>query len=111
VEFIFAPKILHGRMEDGFDTNRYEGTLTLRGQAGLVYAGKLTKEPASIRKSEVKILRSTGFDDGEILVINQVTAYFNYADRTVFGLSINTCGDVIGLAPRNNENSDDRNHD
>ena len=97
-------------IKNGFEAGRYEGILTAREEAGLFYAGKLTKDPASIDESEVEKLRTAGFDDGEILEINQVTAYFNYANRTVLGLGVDTSGDVLGLAPRNNENPDDWNH-
>ena len=45
--------------------------------------------------------------DGEILEINQVVSYFNYANRTVLGLGVSTKGDIIGLSPNN---SDDENH-
>jgi len=55
-------------------------------------------------------LRQAGFSDGEILEINQVTAYFNYANRTVLGLGCSTMGDVIGLSPNNSDDPDDWNH-
>ena len=97
-------------IKNGFEAGSYEGFLTGKEEAGLSYAGKLTKAPAKIDESEVEKLRDAGFDDGEILEINQVTAYFNYANRTVLGLGINSSGDVLGLAPRNNENPDDWNH-
>ena len=44
-------------------------------------------------------MRAAGFDDGEILEINQVVAYFAYANRTVQGLGVTTRGDVLGLSP------------
>ncbi|MDH3805707.1 MAG: alkylhydroperoxidase, partial [Gammaproteobacteria bacterium] len=48
---------------------------------------------------DIEDLRGAGFDDGEILELNQVTAYFAYANRTVLGLGIDTDGDIIGLSP------------
>mgnify|MGYP003673054682 CR=1 FL=1 len=51
-----------------------------------------------------------GWNDGEILEINQVTAYFAYANRTVLGLGCSTQGDIIGLSPNNNDDPDDWGH-
>jgi hypothetical protein len=42
-------------------------------------------------------------DDGEILEVNQVTAYFAYANRTVLGLGVTTEGDVLGLSPNDSD--------
>jgi len=76
----------------------------------LGYAAMLTLTPSKVPEEAIKALRSAGFKDGEILEINQVTAYFNYANRTVLGLGCNTDGDVIGLSPDNTDNPDDWNH-
>jgi uncharacterized protein YciW len=67
--------------------------------AALDYVRKLTESPAKISDSEIRSLRNVGWEDGEILEINQVTAYFNYANRTVLGLGINTDADILGLSP------------
>jgi uncharacterized peroxidase-related enzyme len=67
--------------------------------AALEYVRKLTESPAEISDSEIRSLRSVGWEDGEILEINQVTAYFNYANRTVLGLGINTDADILGQSP------------
>ena len=71
------------------------------------YAGKLTNFPGMISQSDVKKLRDSGFNDGEILEINQVVSYFCYANRTVTGLGVNTRGDILGLSP--NESADPEN--
>lgn len=67
--------------------------------AALNYADALTAAPAFMDKEEVEELRAAGWDDGAILEINQVTAYFAYANRTVLGLGVTTEGDVLGLSP------------
>lgn len=67
--------------------------------AALEYATRLTRAPADMTREDVDGLRSAGWDDGEILEINQVVAYFNYANRTVQGLGVSTDGDVLGLSP------------
>jgi uncharacterized peroxidase-related enzyme len=84
--------------------------LDAREQAAMRYAELLTRHPADMAETDVKALRTAGWDDGEILEINQVTAYFCYANRTVLGLGCSTEGDVIGLSPNNNDDPDDWNH-
>ena len=79
-------------------------------QAAMRYAEKLTKTPMRVDEADVAALRRAGWDDGEILEINQVTAYFAYANRTVLGLGCSTEGDIIGLSPGNNDDPDDWNH-
>ncbi len=74
------------------------------------YARKLTIDPAALRPADIQSLRDAGFEDGAILEINQVCAYFSYANRTVLGLGCSTKGDVLGLSPGNSENPDDWNH-
>ncbi len=71
---------------------------------------KLTNEPAAIDLSDIDELRQDGFDDGEILEINQVSAYFAYANRTVLGLGIDTEGDIIGLSPGDSDDTTNWSH-
>ena len=77
---------------------------------GLIYAEQLTVNPAALTEDLVIQLRSAGFSDGEILEINQIAAYFNYANRTVLGLGCSTDGDILGLSPNNSDNPDDWSH-
>ncbi|ATG36149.1 putative peroxidase-related protein enzyme [Phaeobacter piscinae] len=79
-------------------------------RAGMVYARKLTEAPAAVIEADINALRAAGLDDGQILEINQVTAYFSYANRTVLGLGCSTKGDVLGLSPNNSENPEDWGH-
>ena len=78
--------------------------------AGLVYVKKLTVDQGEMSADDIEALRVAGFEDGEILEINQVTAYFAYANRTVLGLGINTDGDIIGLSPGDNTDPDNWSH-
>lgn len=78
--------------------------------AAMSYARKLTETPAEMTEADVAALRTAGWDDGEILEINQVCAYFAYANRTVLGLGCSTKGDVLGLSPNNSDNPDDWGH-
>ena len=76
----------------------------------LGYAAALTRDPSSVTEAMIEGLRAAGYDDGEILEINQVTAYFAYANRTVLGLGVNTDGDVIGLSPGDSSDPDNWSH-
>lgn len=74
------------------------------------YAQILTEAPADLDESIIQQLRDAGYDDGEILEINQVSAYFSYANRTVLGLGCSTDGDIIGLSPNNSDDPNDWSH-
>ena len=64
--------------------------------AFLNYARKLTVDVANMQRSDYEALRAAGCDDGEILEVNQVCAYFNYSNRLLNGLGVTTEGDVVG---------------
>ena len=84
--------------------------LTPREKLALTYTRQLTLRPGEMTASLIEELRSSGFEDGEILEINQVVAYFNYANRTVLGLGTSTDGDILGLSPGNSQDPDDWHH-
>ena len=84
--------------------------LTAAEKAALVYAKALTLKPGAMREDMIEALRTEDYTDGGILEINQVTAYFAYANRTVTGLGCSTKGDVLGLSPGNSDNPDDWGH-
>jgi len=83
---------------------------TEREQSGLVYAHKLTRTPGQIEASDIDTLRSSGFSDAEILELNQVAAYFAYANRTVSGLGVNTENEVLGKSPTTGDDSSGWSH-
>ena len=64
--------------------------------AMLQYAEKLTLTPSDMEKSDIDALKSTGFDDGQILEANQIIGYFNYVNRSLNGLGVTTQGDIVG---------------
>lgn len=76
----------------------------------LDYAKTLTLYPSALNSEILNAMRELNWSDGEILEINQVAAYFNYANRTVLGLGVNTNGDDMGLSPNNSDDIDDWNH-
>ncbi len=81
-----------------------------REKLALTYTRQLTLRPGEMTASLIEELRGSGFEDGEILEINQVVAYFNYANRTVLGLGTSTDGDILGLSPGNSQDPDDWHH-
>jgi uncharacterized peroxidase-related enzyme len=64
--------------------------------AFLNYARKLTADVGGMVKADFDALRAAGCEDGEILEVNQVCAYFNYSNRLLNGLGVTTEGDAIG---------------
>ncbi|WP_309571959.1 peroxidase-related enzyme [Deinococcus sp.] len=82
------------------------GGLDPREQAMLAYARALTLTPAETTAGHVHAMRGAGLSDGEILEVNQVTAYFAYANRTVLGLGVTTDGDILGLSPNSGDGDD-----
>ena len=78
--------------------------------AALEYARQLTQNPGALHEGNVTSMRKAGYSDGEILEINQVSAYFNYANRTVLGLGCTIEGDILGLSPNNSKDTQDWGH-
>ncbi|MEM9546299.1 MAG: peroxidase-related enzyme [Bacteroidota bacterium] len=79
--------------------------------AGCDYARMLTLDHTSITEDTINELRANGLDDGEILEINQVVSYFNYVNRMVVGLGVNTDGDILGLSPGNSDDAENWTHE
>jgi len=74
------------------------------------YAKKLTLKLQDICEDDVIEMKQAGYDDGEILEVNQVIAYFNYANRTVLGLGVELETDNIGLSPNDNDDEENWGH-
>ena len=99
------------QIRSAIDTNNIgNAPLENRQKTAMEYARKLTDNPGSIREESIEKMRADGYKDGEILEINQVCAYFSYANRTVLGLGCSTKGDVLGLSPNNNDDPNDWGH-
>ena len=93
----------HGSFDSVFDAAQitalhYTRTLTL------------AAHDQSLLREHVLRMRAAGLDDGCVLEINQVVAYFNYANRTVLGLGVTTTGDVLGLSPNSAADPGDWSH-
>ena len=91
-------------------TGVFEAIVDASVQQMLAYAELLTQAPQTVCEADIDKLRKAGLDDGQILEVNQVVAYFAYANRTVLGLGCSTKGDVIGLSPGNSDDPDDWGH-
>lgn len=98
----FKMAIINNDLKNYFDKKYFKGC---------DYAKKLTLHHNDIKKKDIEDLRQVGFSDGEILEINQVASYFNYVNRIVVGLGVDTQGDILGLSPNNNDDPDHWNHD
>ena len=99
------------QIRSAIDTNKIEeAPLENWQKTAMEYARKLTHNPGSISEESIEKLRADGYTDGEILEINQVCAYFSYANRTVLGLGCSTKGDILGLSPNNNDDPNDWGH-
>ena len=84
---------VHSALVAGHPEQTFQG----KELALLRYAGKLTTAVAGIEKADIDAMNAVGCDDGEILEVNQVCAYFNYSNRLLNGLGVTTQGDVIGF--------------
>jgi uncharacterized peroxidase-related enzyme len=62
----------------------------------LAYAERLTVDVAGIDEAAFRACVDAGASHGEILEVNQVTAYFNYSNRLLNGLGVTTEGDRLG---------------
>lgn len=56
----------------------------------LDFAVKVTTRPREMSRSDIKMLRETGFSDEDILDAAQTVGYFNYINRVM---------DALGIAP------------
>jgi len=103
------PKLFSEIMES-ISKNQFIPSFDQKFAQGFSYAKKLTLTHSEISKNDIFELRKSGYDDGEILEINQLVSYFNYVNRTVVGLGVNTDGDILGLSPNENDDPDNWNH-
>lgn len=62
--------------------------ITERDRMMLEYAVKLTLEPWNMIHADVQRLREAGFEDADILDINQITGYFAFVNRLADGLGV-----------------------
>lgn len=95
---------------DAIENNTLDQVYNEKELAALDYARELTQYPEEIKEETIQNLREVGWNDGEILEINQVVSYFAYANRTVQGLGVSTQGDILGLSPKSDEEGNWNHH-
>jgi uncharacterized peroxidase-related enzyme len=61
----------------------------------LDYVDKLTKKPMEVKKTDLDILKDSGYSDEDILNINLITCYFNFVNRIALGLGVELSYDEI----------------
>ena len=84
---------IHAALQAGEPQRVFSG----KDLALLEYAAKLTVNVSGMEKTDIDALHAAGCNDGEILEVNQVVAYFNYSNRLLNGLGVTTEGDAIGF--------------
>ena len=89
------------QLKNHIESDTLNSYLSKKEFAMIKYAKKLTFLTDNIEKKDIELLKTLGYSDGEILEVNQVVSYFNYANRTVLGLGVNTKNEVLGLSPKN----------
>ena len=57
-------------------------------KAMLDYSVKLTRDPRSMSRDDVGVLRDNGFDDQAIAQITLIASWFNYINRVADSLGI-----------------------
>jgi uncharacterized peroxidase-related enzyme len=97
-------------MRAAFESGTYDPALAGKELAAARYTRILTLDPVGMSEDDIRPLRKAGFDDGEILEINQVAAYFAYANRTVLGLGVSHVGEELGLSPNDSDDPDNWSH-
>ena len=108
---LLSDEVKSAQIWAAIDNNNIEAApLDKRQKIAMEYARQLTRNPGGMREDIIHKLRAVGYSDCEILEINQVSAYFSYANRTVLGLGCSTEGDILGLSPNNNEDPNDWGH-
>mgnify|MGYP001106918727 CR=1 FL=1 len=85
-----------GEIFEALESDAPERAFGGRELALLRYARKLTVAVGEMAREDVAALREAGCEDGEILEVNQVCAYFNYSNRLLNGLGVSSEGDVVG---------------
>ncbi|MBE0635891.1 peroxidase-related enzyme [Candidatus Bipolaricaulota bacterium] len=93
-----------------FESEDLSSAFSAQEVAAIEYTRMLTKLPYSLTQDDIESMRIAGWPDDQILEINQVVAYFNYANRTVLGLGVSTDGDVLGLSPNEANDPEDWSH-
>ena len=91
-----APPGRADAVQAAIEADRPEDAFAGKELALLRYARRLTVDVAGIDRTVFDACVQAGAGHGEILEVNQVTAYFAYANRLLNGLGVTIEGDVVG---------------
>lgn len=98
-------------IRDAIEADRLHKVFDEMEMVMMSYAETLTRKPSTVSERHIATLRGVGLDDAEILELNQVISYFNYANRVASGLGVDTDSEVLGLAPADIDDPDNWNHE
>ncbi len=88
------------RILAAFENHNPETVFDGKELAFLQYTEALAVNVAGIDQSIFDAMKAAGCEDGEILEVNQVVAYFSYSNRLLNGLGVTTEGDTVGYYNR-----------
>ena len=82
-------RLLHDdELADRIEADWKSAGLDQRRLAMLRHSVLLTQSPHEIRQTDIEALRTSGFEDEDILAIAEVAGYYAYANRVVSGLGV-----------------------
>ena len=93
---LIADEVRANRVFEALSSRAPETAFEGKELALLRYAEKLTVSVGAMKRADYDALVAASCNDGEILEVNQVCAYFNYSNRLLNGLGVTTHGDVVG---------------
>lgn len=100
----------HSKVNKSTETDPLNAVFQSKEQGFMGYAYILTTAPSKVNITIIEEMKEMGNTEGEILEINQVVSYFNYANRTVLGLGVDLKSDTLGLSPGDSDDPDNWNH-
>ena len=83
-----ANEAMAHQIKTALPNNDFDTILTKKQVALLKYSKMLTLSPHQLREGYINEIKALNISDGELLEVNQVVSYFNYANRTVLGLGV-----------------------
>ena len=98
------------QIRKALESGEFDGVFDKKEKSILLYTRELTINPQGVKEDGLEPMRAAGLSDAEILEVNQVVSYFNYANRTVIGLGVSTLGDTLGLSPNDSADPDNWQH-
>lgn len=67
----------------------------------IYFALKLTREPSSVKREDLDVLKQRGFSEEQVVDIVLITCTFNFMDRLADGLGVELDAQMQRLVDRN----------